>query len=220
MSSGGQAEPGAGPGRRERRRRSTREEILALARELLLEVGPEYLTLREVARRAEYSPAALYTYFANREEIIASLMEESFRRLEAYIRQVPGDLPPDLRLVEFGMAYMDFARDNPTDLRCILLSASQELRAGVDRSVGLAAASLIGETFREGIDAGLFQSPPGMTPAEIAYGVWSLVHGMTALSGVDLTVAEGTVSAAPRRVLEAYVDCLRAPEAGEAPEGG
>ena len=80
--------------RRERRRASTREEILTAARELLLEVGPEELSLRQVARRADFSPAALYTYFANRDELVASLFAESFERLYAYLHRVPADLPP------------------------------------------------------------------------------------------------------------------------------
>ena len=36
--------------RRERRRLATRTEILTAARELLLEVGPEAVSLRQVAR--------------------------------------------------------------------------------------------------------------------------------------------------------------------------
>jgi AcrR family transcriptional regulator len=60
------------PSRRERRRLATRTEILTAARELLLEVGPEELSLRQVARRADFSPAALYTYFTSRDEIVSS----------------------------------------------------------------------------------------------------------------------------------------------------
>ena len=115
--------------RRDRRRLYTREEILAAARELLLEVGPEALSLRQVARRADFSPAALYTYFSSRDEIVASLFAESFERLDAYLRRVPTDLPPAERVVELGMAYMDFGRDNPMDLRCILSATSQESAA-------------------------------------------------------------------------------------------
>lgn len=113
--------------RRERRRLTTRQEILQAARELLLEVGPEELTLRQVARRADFSPAALYTYFSSRDEIVASLLAESFARLDAYLRRVPDNLAPEERVVQLGMAYMDFARDNPVDLRCILSATSENL---------------------------------------------------------------------------------------------
>jgi AcrR family transcriptional regulator len=195
--------------RRDRRRLDTREEILVAARELLLEVGPEALSLRQVARRADFSPAALYTYFASRDEIVAALFAESFERLDAYLRRVPTDLTLQKRVVELGVAYMDFARDNPMDLRCILAATSQEgLPSSSGIAVGLGAMRLISEPFREGMEQGVFGSDPVLSPAEAAYGCWALVHGMASISGIDLTEVADEVSADPRRVLEAFVNLL------------
>ncbi len=203
--------------RRERRRLSTREEILTAARELLLEVGPEALSLRQVARRADFSPAALYTYFASRDELVASLFAESFERLDAYLRRVPVDLPPDRRVVELGMAYMDFARDNPMDLRCILTADPQDLPPASGKALGLGAATLIGQTFRDGMEQGVFVGGSGLSSAEMAYGAWALVHGMVSIAGIDLTEVADQVSAEPRRVLESYVRMLMAPRGVEEP---
>ena len=126
----------SGLSRRDRRRLATRAEILVAARELLLEVGPEALSLRQVARRADFSPAALYTYFPSRDRLVASLFAESFERLDAYLRRVPADLPPERRVVELGLAYMEFARENPMDLRCILLSTSLDLPPSSGKAFG------------------------------------------------------------------------------------
>jgi AcrR family transcriptional regulator len=199
------------PSRRDRRRQATRTEILTAARELLLEVGPEELSLRQVARRADFSPAALYTYFASRDEIVSSLFAESFERLDAYLRRVPAGLSPERRVIELGVAYMDFARDNPMDLRCILLTTSQDLPPSSGQAVGLEAARLLGETFRDGVEQGIFSSASGLTATEMAYGTWALVHGLVSISGIDLTLVADEVSAAPRRVLEGYVRLLMAP---------
>lgn len=204
----------SGLSRRERRRERTRGEILAAGRELLLEVGPEALSLRQVARRADFSPASLYTYFESRDEMVAALFAESFERLDAYLRRVPLDLPPDRRVVELGLAYMDFARDNPMDLRCILQATSQELPPSSGVALGLGAARLIGETFREGMEQGVFSEDTGLSAAEMAYGTWALVHGMVSVASIDLTEVAGEVSAEPRRVLEAFVSLLRAPGPG------
>ncbi len=205
--------------RRERRRASTREEILAAARELLLEVGPEELSLRQVARRADFSPAALYTYFANRDDLVASLFAESFERLDAYLRRVSADLAPDRRVIELGMAYMDFARENPMDLRCMLLSTSLELPPSSGKALGLEAARLIGETFREGVEQGVFDAS-GLSAAEMAFGTWALVHGMVSVAVIDLTEVADEVSADPRRVLESYVQLLMAPRGAEESSAG
>jgi AcrR family transcriptional regulator len=195
--------------RRERRRKDTREEILAAARELMLEVGPEALSLRQVARRADFSPAALYTYFSSRDELVASLFAESFARLDEYLGRVSTDLPWEKRVVELGMAYMDFGRDNPMDLRCILAATSLEgpYLASVT-AMGLEAIRLIGETFREAMEKGLFSTVQGLTAPELAFGTWALVHGMVSVGGIDLSGVANDVSADPRRVLEAFVSTL------------
>ena len=57
-------------GHRERHHSETREEILAAAREVLLERGAADLSLREIARRAGFSPGALYKYFDNKDDVI------------------------------------------------------------------------------------------------------------------------------------------------------
>ncbi|MFH0917149.1 MAG: TetR/AcrR family transcriptional regulator [bacterium] len=199
------------PSRRDRRRLTTRTEILTAARELLLEVGPEGLSLRQVARRADFSPAALYTYFSSRDEIVSSLFAESFERLDAYLRRVPAGLAPEQRVIELGLSYMDFARDSPMDLRCILLATSQDLPPSSGQALGLEAARLLGETFREGVELGVFSSTSGLSATEMAYGTWALVHGLVSLNGIDLTAVADEVSAAPRQVLEGYVRLLMAP---------
>lgn len=204
-----QAEPRQS--RRDRRRLTTRTEILTAARELLLEVGPEELSLRQVARRADFSPAALYTYFSSRDEIVSSLFAESFERLDAYLRRVSAGLAPEQRVIELGVAYMDFARDNPMDLRCILLATSQDLPPSSGQALGLEAARLLGETFREGVEQGVFSSASGLSATEMAYGTWALVHGLVSINGIDLTAVADEVAAAPRRVLEGYVRLLTAP---------
>jgi AcrR family transcriptional regulator len=197
--------------RRDRRRLSTRAEILAAARELLLEVGPEGLSLRQVARRADFSPAALYTYFPNKDSLIASLFGESFERLDAYLRRVPADLAPDRRVIELGVAYMEFARDNPMDLRCMLLSTSMDLPPSAGKQLGLGAARLIGETLRQGVQEGVFRQDGVCSAPEMAFGLWALVHGMVSVSGIDLTEVSEEMSADPRRVLEMYVALVMAP---------
>jgi AcrR family transcriptional regulator len=194
--------------RRDRRRLQTRAEILAAARELLLEVGPEELSLRQVARRADFSPAALYNYFGSRDEIVGSLFAEAFENLDAYLRRVPASLSPEKRLVELALAYMDFARENPMDLRCMLLSTSLELPPSSAKAVGMGAARLIGETFRAGMEQGYFPAGGPLSAAEMAYGLWALVQGMVSVASIDLSEVSEEISADPRKVIEAYVGML------------
>jgi AcrR family transcriptional regulator len=184
--------------RRDRRHRDTREEILGVARELLFEVGPEALSLRQVARRADFSP-----------EIVTSLFAESFAKLNAYLERVPTELPLKKRVVELGMAYLDFGRENPMDLRCVLVATAQEGLTSTDAMVlGLNALRIIGDAVREGLERGLFAPGLTLTAPELAYGVWALVHGLVSVSSVDVSPVADVLSADARRVLEAFASLL------------
>ena len=66
---------------RAKRHQRTRDAILEAARHIVHEDGIGGLSMREIARRIEYSPAGLYEYFGSKEEIIDAICEEGFRRL-------------------------------------------------------------------------------------------------------------------------------------------
>ena len=64
------------PGRpRTSETRDLRENLLRTSRELLDEGGPTALSMREVARRSGCTHQAPYHYFANREAILAALVQ-------------------------------------------------------------------------------------------------------------------------------------------------
>ena len=75
-------------------------------------------------------------------------------------------------------------------------------------ALGLSALRIIGDTVREGIEQGLFAPDQSLTAAELAYGVWALVHGLVSVSAVDLSPVADLISADARRVLEAFVSLL------------
>src|SRR3954451_1511487 len=98
---------------RERRYQRTQQAILNAARSLLSEGGAEKLSIRAIADRIDYSPAALYEYYGSKEEIIGALCWEGHRTLKRCMEQVPLSLAPDEYLLEIGMAYIQFALQNP-----------------------------------------------------------------------------------------------------------
>jgi len=59
--------------------------ILNAARSAFLELGLDRASLREIAKRAGYTPGAIYTYFSSLEDIYAALLEESLQRLQAAV---------------------------------------------------------------------------------------------------------------------------------------
>ena len=67
--------------RQERDREAVRRSILDAARELFVSEGYQNVSIRKVAERIEYSPAALYGYFPSKDDIFFALAEEGFRLL-------------------------------------------------------------------------------------------------------------------------------------------
>ena len=54
---------------RQRRHEKSQQAILDIAAKLIVEHGHEKLSLREVARQADYSPAGLYEYFKSKADV-------------------------------------------------------------------------------------------------------------------------------------------------------
>ncbi len=73
--------PPTGPTRRDRLRAATMEEITATARRLLVEQGPDAMSLRAIAREMGMTAPGLYRYYGNREELFRHVIAMIFREL-------------------------------------------------------------------------------------------------------------------------------------------
>src|SRR5215475_12023730 len=67
--------------RQERDREAVRRAILDAARDLFVSEGYGNVSIRKIAERIEYSPAAIYSYFPSKDDIFFALAEEGFRLL-------------------------------------------------------------------------------------------------------------------------------------------
>src|SRR5258707_3304736 len=67
--------------RQERDRESVHRAILDAARDLFVAEGFQNVSIRKIAERIEYSPAAIYGYFPSKDDIFFALAEEGFRLL-------------------------------------------------------------------------------------------------------------------------------------------
>jgi AcrR family transcriptional regulator len=92
-----------------------RAHVLAAAREAFFELGLEGASLREIARRAGYTPGALYSYFDSKEEVYAALLGESLERLNAKVAAAAAP-EPVAALRAAALAFFDFFDENPRDL--------------------------------------------------------------------------------------------------------
>ncbi len=86
-------QPSATPGRRERLRAATMEEITATARRLVVEQGPDAASLRAIAREMGMTAPGLYRYFGSREDLLRHVIAAIFRELAGDIQRAIDAVP-------------------------------------------------------------------------------------------------------------------------------
>jgi AcrR family transcriptional regulator len=101
--------------RHERDREAVRLLILDAARELFVKEGFENVSIRKIAERIEYSPAAIYGYFPSKDDIFFSLAEHGFRLLYGDPRDAVAldALPPLERIRAVFWRLYEFSCEHP-----------------------------------------------------------------------------------------------------------
>jgi AcrR family transcriptional regulator len=191
------------PTPRQRRSEKTRQTILDAARRIIARDGIRDLSMREIARQIDYSPAGLYEYFDSKEEIIQTLCAEGHARLSASLRQVDESLSPAEYLQAIGLAYIEFALNNPEHYLLMFTNVPAAGQLEEMLSEGSSFPILL-QGVQRGIDAGVFRARPGFGLYEMAYAAWALVHGVAMLRITYLGEFPLDFTAADREVLRAF----------------
>jgi len=166
--------------RKEREKQEMRRLILNTARRLFVEEGFEKINMRRIAEEIEYSPATLYLYFKDKDEILYALHTEGFEML--YQRQQTLLAIPDPleRLRLHARIYITFALEHPEyyDLMFIMRSPTRKIEADHSWGVGLRSYQVLKENISACIEAGLLK---GARLETASFAIWSLVHGAASL---------------------------------------
>ena len=111
--------------RQERDREAVRRSILDAARELFVSEGFQNVSIRKIAERIEYSPAAIYSYFPSKDDIFFALAEEGFRLL---CDGSPAETPrPRTKLEQVRSRFerlYEFSREQPQYFALMFLERS------------------------------------------------------------------------------------------------
>ena len=181
--------------RRERERAQRRELILNAARSLLFSKGLEGTSINQIAKVAELGVASIYTYFKNKEEIIAGLAVEGVDLLHGAILEAVGEATdPRERLRRIALAYLAFSaahKDYYNVINYFLTYhkpvLSPELKRTVDRQ-GARILSLVSDAVNQGIVDGTFSRAHGPRSSLM---FWGTMHGLLHLRKFRETLLEG-----------------------------
>ena len=114
--------------RQERDREAVRRAILDAARELFVAEGFQHVSIRKIAERIEYSPAAIYGYFPSKDDIFFALAEEGLRLLgdpdAVHADPQLKDAPPLERVRAIFWHLYEFSREQPQYFALIFVDRS------------------------------------------------------------------------------------------------
>jgi AcrR family transcriptional regulator len=146
-----------------------RETLLGLTVKLVAESGSGF-TMRELARRAGVSHAAVYRHFRDREALIDAVAAQGFRDLTRAMRDAAGSQKtPMNRLKRSGSAYVSFALKRPRQFAVMFDWEQADDKLALDTLV-----KFVKECQREGHLAGDAQ--------RWALLAWAQVHGIAKLA--------------------------------------
>lgn len=109
------------PPRSEQQAEASRGLILESARRLFAEEGYEGVSMRKIATMAQCSPAALYTLFPNKRQLLRHIWEEVFSELFGTLEAAYAQHAPSARVEALCLAFVDFWLQRPDDYRAIFL---------------------------------------------------------------------------------------------------
>ena len=196
--------------RQDRERQAVTASILDAARGLFVAEGYQSVSIRKIAERIEYSPAAIYSYFASKDDIFLALAEEGFHRLDAKVRAAMTTDDPLENVRGCWWAFYEFSQEQPAYFQLLF----------VDRSVPRITQEWEGFEFlqqmltnavsaiQKAIDAGSL--PTTLSPNAAMHMLWASLIG-PAVVGLRHRLASGEdYDALARDVLNATIAGLQA----------
>lgn len=181
-----------------------RRALLDAGLELAQEGGPDAVVLREATRRVGVSANAAYRHFADRDALLAEVVDRAQARaadvIAAAIAAVPTeDTPAESARARFravGIGYLRFAMDEPGLFRTAFGVPTDLSRAGSAASAGECGRTpfqLLSDALDDMLETGALpeEHRPG---AELL--AWSAVHGLAMLA------LEGPLRSLPHEMVD------------------
>jgi len=179
---------------------------------MMAEDGLDGVAIREVARRLDYSPAALYRYFDGRDQLIAALGADAAEHLAERLRAVEAASAAE-RLRGLGLAYLSFAAEEPARFRLLFVELPSSRTSLAEGPPPTSPYVIVVQAARDAIESGALSRT--LDPEVVAYTLWSLVHGMAVLGSTHLKGFSADLESAHRAALDLLIASWKpAPTAG------
>ena len=164
-----------------RRDPDLRTAVLDAARQLLVREGYRDLSMRDVASAVGCSVSSIYLYFAGKDELIHTLMDEGFERWRERMREAADGAgegaSPAARLEAVCRAYVDFGLENPEFYEIMYMFHSDRMSRYPKELFRRARRNI--ELMAELVTAYAPEAVPSADDARVAAtALWATLHGV------------------------------------------
>lgn len=188
--------------RKQRQRVERESKILELTRSMLREVGYLGLSMDRIAAEMEYSKGTIYQHFQNKEEIILALANEALeKRMNMFQRASTWSGGSRARMAAIGAAAEKFVQQYPQHFAVEQIVRSSSIwektsseRRQFMRSCEGRCAQIVGGVVRDGLAHGDLELPPGRSPEDLVFGLWSMNFGAYTIMSSSDSLEENGIS--------------------------
>ncbi len=190
---------------RQRRHEKNRRYILSEAKKLIRKKGVDKFSLRGLAALCDYSPAALYEYFSNKEDILKTIALQIEKDMRASLIHEGNTLND---LISLGSKYIAFAKNQPEDYLLLFTSFSSGRRSENEALPETSAYMVLFNLVSELVASRQLILARDVGVEEICYTYWVFLHGHVMMQLTHLKGYEADFESMETRMLSRFVNSL------------
>lgn len=164
--------------RRSRAQVDVRTALIDAARELLAQDGYDGLTIRRVAERAEYGLGTVYSYFADKDDLLYALVQEDFARLTGVLREIRATHHGAAAVRAMLLSYVRLGLARPQWYQIMFMLKPKLANRSVAGNRDEHAYGIFRGCIVDAMRAGEFRRAD---PDVVAQMLWASVHGLVSL---------------------------------------
>ncbi len=167
--------------RKERDKLEMRKRIIDAAMHMFTKEGYEHASIRKIADKIEYSPATIYLYYKDKDELLYDVQAECFSKLVDIFKREANAPHPFTRLEQICRSYVQFGKNHAEmyDLMFIMKSPMNNVHEHENWQNADDAFAYLAKTIAECMEQGLIKYDNLYLGA---LSVWAMGHGLVSLN--------------------------------------
>ena len=170
---------------RQKRKEITKNAILKVAEEIVLQEGWQAVSIRKIAEAIGYSLPVVYNHFESKDAIQEEFVKRGFNMLAEVMQNTKQAFTePQQQLTQMALAYVDFAFSNAAYYKMMFGLGIPSCQKAKE----IAEIGNFGSIVTEVISS-LMNETDEQRKLLKFHTLWSILHGLTSINMVNLTAA-------------------------------